>query len=235
MEISVKTKLWSIMAVMLLFIMMVGGVGYVTLSREIDGMRKLLDQDIAFQNLASELLSKLLQQRRFEKDYFLNIGDPATQKEYLEKFQGQEAAFQVVIKKIAPLAPADPHLSPEIRGKINDLERNYQKYLEGFLTIVRQLQRDPHLTPQKANRLMAAYKEGIPILEQDVQAIMEAGDQMEAMVTGEAITRGQRAKLLIIIVFLVAVVLAGVLGASLSRSIYLAIFREGVRRLAGRH
>ena len=47
-EISVKTKLWSLIAIMLLLIISVGAVGFVTLERGAATLKEFVDQDEAF-------------------------------------------------------------------------------------------------------------------------------------------------------------------------------------------
>jgi hypothetical protein len=81
---------------------------------------------------------------------------------------------------------------------------------------------------------MAKYKADIPVLEADMAAVAEAGDRIVQQVSAQAVKRAQDARLVIAVAILAALVLAGLLGAALCRSIYRAIFREGVRRMAHR-
>ena len=92
-EISVKTKLWSLIAIMLLLIISVGAVGFVTLDRGAATLKEFVDQDEALQNLTDRVHLHIIQLRRFEKDYFLNIGNPEKQQEYLKKYQAIDAAM----------------------------------------------------------------------------------------------------------------------------------------------
>ena len=80
-EISVKTKLWGLIAIMLLLIISVGAVGFVALDRGAAVLKELVYQDGALQNLTSRVHLHIIQLRRFEKDYFLNIGNPEKQQE----------------------------------------------------------------------------------------------------------------------------------------------------------
>jgi hypothetical protein len=65
-------------------------------------------------------------------------------------------------------------------------------------------------------------------------AVAEAVDRMEQQVSARAVKRAWEARMLIAITVLAAIVLAGLLGAALYRSISRAIFREGVRRMSHR-
>jgi methyl-accepting chemotaxis protein len=233
-EISVKAKLWSLIAIMLLFIAGLGVVGFVTLDRGAATLRALVEQDDAFQDLTDKLHLNLIQLRRFEKDYFLNIGNPETQQAYLKKFQEIDAAAPPLMVKLADLARGDEHLSPDLQIKVAALAGLYADYRKGFYDTVRRLKDDPSLTPQQANALMGRYKSDIPVLEADMAAVSQAGEQMVRQVSARAIHRARDARLLIIVAVLVAFGLAGLLGAALCRSIYRSIFREGLRRMSHR-
>jgi methyl-accepting chemotaxis protein len=233
-EISVKTKLWGLIAIMLLLIISVGGVGFVTLDRGASSLKEFFDQDEALQNLTGQVHLKLIQLRRFEKDYFLNIGNPEKQQEYLKKYQEIDAAMPQLMGNLAALARTDVHLTPDIQAKVAALPALYADYRRGFFDTVRQLKNDPNLTPQQANVLMAKVKADIPILETDMAAVAEAGDRMEGQVSAQVVQQARKARMVIAVVVLVAIVLAGLLGAALGRSISRAIFREGVRRMSHR-
>jgi methyl-accepting chemotaxis protein len=233
-EISVKTKLWSLITIMLLLIISVGGVGFVTLDRGAATLKEFINQDEALQNLAGQVHLKLIQLRRFEKDYFLNIGNPEKQQEYLKKYQEIDAAMPQLMGNMAALARTDVHLTPDIHAKVAALPALFADYRGGFFDTVRQLKNDPNLTPQQANALMAKFKADIPVLETDMSAVVEAVDRMEEQFSARAVKRAQDARRVIAVVVLIAIVLAGLLGVTLYRSISRAVFREGVRRMAHR-
>jgi methyl-accepting chemotaxis protein len=233
-EISVKAKLWSLIAIMLLLIISVGAVGFVTLDRGVATLKELLGQDEALQDLTSLLHLKIIQLRRFEKDYFLNIGNPEKQQEYLKQYQAIDAATPQLMGNLADLARTDVHLSQNLQAKVAAMPGLYADYRSGFFDTVRRLKNDPNLTPQQANALMAKYKADIPVLEADMAAVAEAGDRMIKEVSARAVQRAQNARMVIAVVVLAALGLAGVLGGALYRSICRAIFLEGVRRMSHR-
>jgi methyl-accepting chemotaxis protein len=233
-EISVKTKLWGLIAVMLLLIISVGAVGFVTLDRGAATLKEFVDQDEALQNLTGRVHLNIIQLRRFEKDYFLNIGHPEKQQEYLKKYQEIDAAMPQLIGNLAALARTDVHLPPDLRAKAAALPALYADYRGGFFDTVRRLKNDPNLTPQQANVLMAKFKADIPVLETDMAAVAEACDRMEEQISAQVVQQARKARMVIAVVVLAAIGLAGLLGAALYRSISRAIFREGVRRMAHR-
>jgi methyl-accepting chemotaxis protein len=233
-EISLKTKLWGLIVIMLLLIISVGAVGLVTLDRGAAGLKEFFDQDEALQNLTSRVHLNIIQLRRFEKDYFLNIGNPERQQEYLVKYQEIDAAMPQLMGNVATLARADVHLTPDLQAKAAALPALYTDYRNGFFDTVRRLKADPNLTPQQANALMAKFKADIPFLETDMAAVAEAVDRMEMRFSAQAVQGAQKARIIIAVVVLLALVLAGLLGTALYRSICRTIFREGVRRMSHR-
>jgi len=233
-EISVKSKLWTLIAIMLLLIISVGAVGFMSLDRSMATLQELVDQDEAFMNLTDQVHLKIIQLRRFEKDYFLNIGTPEKQREYLQKYQEIEAAVPQLMDKLAALAQADVHLPQNLQAKVAALPALYADYRHGFYDTVSRLQADPNLTPQQANVLMAKFKPDIPVLEADMATVAEAGDRIVQQVSAQAVKRARDARMVIAVVVLAAFGLAGLMGAALCHSIYRAIFREGLRRMAHR-
>ena len=164
----------------------------------------------------------------------MNIGNPEKQQEYLKKYQEIDAAMPQLMGNDATLARADIHLSQDLQAKVAALPGLYADYRNGFYDTVRRLEGDPNLTPQQANALMAKFKADIPILETDMAAMAEAVDRMEIGASAQAIKRSREARMFIAVAVLAALVLAGLLGAALCRSIYRAIFREGLRRMSHR-
>jgi methyl-accepting chemotaxis protein len=233
-EISVKTKLWGLIAIMLLLIISVGAVGFVALDRGAATLKEFIDQDEALQNLTSRVHLNIVQLRRFEKDYFLNIGNPEKQQDYLKKYQEIDAAMPQLMGNVAVLARGDVHLTPGLQAKAAALPALYADYRDGFYDTIRRLQADTKLTPQQANALMAKFKADIPVLEADMAAVAAAVDRMEMSVSNRAVKHAQDARRVIAVVVLAAIVLAVLLGTALYHSICRAIFREGVRRMAHR-
>ena len=233
-ESSVKTLLWILIAIMLLCIISVGAAGYLTLASEARLHKNVIEEDLAFVELAQGAHLKIVQLRRFEKDYFLNLGKPADQQEYLKKYQAIAATVPPLLSRLAAMARADQHLSPEIKEKAAAVAGLYTAYREGFGAAVLRLQAAPGLSPQQANALMDAYRGNIVTLEENLTAVAEAGNRMIALVSDQALKEGRDAMMFIAVVVAIATILAALLGTALSQSIYRAIFREGLRRMAHR-
>jgi methyl-accepting chemotaxis protein len=212
----------------------VGAVGYVTLYNGAKTYKDLVELDEEFLNQIDQTHLKIVQLRRFEKDYFLNIGNPAGEEEYLKKYREIDAMIPQLMAQLTDLARMDDHLNKDLKAKVATLADLYTDYREGFDVIVQQIKTNPSLTPQQANLLMTKYKGSIPVLEENMAVLAQASKEVADRVEAQALKRNRDARVFIVFAVLAAVVLAGVLGSALCRSIYRAIFREGLRRMAHR-
>ena len=104
-----------------------------TLDRGATTLKEFIDQDEALQNLTGQVHLKLIQLRRFEKDYFLNIGNPEKQQEYLKKYQEIDAAMPQLMGNVVTLARADVHLTPDLQAKAAALPGPLCRLPERFL------------------------------------------------------------------------------------------------------
>ena len=132
-EISVKTKLWGLIAIMLLLIISVGAVGFVTLDRGAATLKEFIDQDEALQNLTGRVHLNIIQLRRFEKDYFLNIGNPEKQQEYLKKYQEIDAAMPQLMGNVADPGPGGCSPDPGPPGQGGGPARSLCRLPDRFL------------------------------------------------------------------------------------------------------
>jgi methyl-accepting chemotaxis protein len=116
-------------------------------------MDTLISEDIRFVEDADALSIMALQHRRYEKDFFLNIGNPKKQGKYIEKFKGVSTATRQKMKTMATYMQNDPHLSDGIKSALTEARQAYEKYVSGFMQLVVTVQADGATTPQKANKL----------------------------------------------------------------------------------
>jgi len=98
--------------------------------------------------------------RRFEKDYFLNIGDPKTQDEYLTKWKDQKTRLFGQLELLDKLAQSDAD-----REFVRNLRRDFDSYEQGFLKAVAGIQNGSIKTPEEANHAVIPYKDEIHRLE----------------------------------------------------------------------
>ena len=231
MTVSIKKKLFISVAGMMIFLALVGAVGYMTISREVNTIQHVIEEDVTLLNMLNQLKIYLLQHRRSEKDYFLAIGNAETQAEYLSRFNETIPAVRSLAGRIMALAGTDAHLAHEIKQRSAAFADNYNIYLDGFGKVVQEVQKNPRLTPQQANRLMDTYKIAVPLLEKDLDEVIIAVKKMYEEVTAEAISQGRKGKVLIVVLSAISLVLAGLIFSLLSWSIYREVLRQRLLHL----
>ena len=90
---KLETRLLIALGVMSLLVVAVALSGRMGLAHAKDTTQEILLKDAHLAEEALEARSFTLQLRRYEKDYFLNIGAPAVQAEYLVKWKDAHEAL----------------------------------------------------------------------------------------------------------------------------------------------
>jgi methyl-accepting chemotaxis protein len=116
--------------------------------------------------VARDTRSYTLQLRRYEKDYFLNMGAPKTQADYLAKWK---AAYDKVLGYLDELdslivSQAD---HDTLRGMREDLA----SYVAGFEKVSTAVRNGEIPTPQAANLAITVYKDAIHGFEGTADAL----------------------------------------------------------------
>lgn len=119
----------------------------------------------------------VLQHRRYEKDFFINLENTEKRDSYLQKFE--EVSKQLLQTKEQMIAKVnkDPSLPLETAAVIKNLNTNYLIYKQGFLSTVLIAKRDS-LTTYQANKLMSPYKEAIYAMSDGLAKIREISEKV---------------------------------------------------------
>jgi methyl-accepting chemotaxis protein len=86
-NISIGKKLVFGFGLASLIITIIGSIGFFRISNTITDVDTMVKTNLRFLIQAEDLKIFALQHRRFEKNFFLNIGDNNTQLKYIERFQ----------------------------------------------------------------------------------------------------------------------------------------------------
>ncbi len=217
--ITINKKIVLAFCVMVALIFMIGGVGFVGLSNKINEMEQFFQRDLALLVQALQVDTEMLQHRRYEKDFLLNIGKPETQIKYLQQFQTKATSIREKIKQVDRLSQEDQHLAHELKQQLSTLLSLYEKYHQAVMDLTGQLKNHPHLTPQKANELLTPHKKTVHTLESIIEAaVNEVLKKTEAKVV-RAIDHGKWMKNAVFIFVLSGCILGIGLGWFVSRSV----------------
>src|SRR5262249_48285252 len=131
------------------------------------GVSTLSDLTLQVINVDSPLVehsqrarANTLGMRRFEKDFFLNIGNPEKQTEYLAKWNDQRTRLEGQLAELEKVA-----VDPTSRDVIRSMRNDAAAYEAGFAKVQAELQTGAVKTPQEANVAITIYKEPIHRLE----------------------------------------------------------------------
>jgi methyl-accepting chemotaxis protein len=159
-----------------------------------------------------------LELRRFEKDYFLNIGAPDLQAEYLRKWQGAREDLLARLDALEKLVPSE-----EDRATLQSMRADLAIYLAGFARVQSAVDKGDLKAPQAANLAVTQDKESIRHLESVAAAIGNASDiKMDkrfALLAADT----EHAKMQMGLTALLAVVVAALVGYRIR-----AMTRDGV-------
>ena len=162
--------LWGmgIMSLLLVAIAMSGRLGLRHLK---DTTQDVLVRDTHVSEEAIQTRVATLLLRRYEKDYFLNIGSAATQDEYLEKWKNARALAFRRLDALDKLVPSE-----EDHATLRDMRADLTAYLAGFEKVAAAVRAGQIATPQAANTAMAEFKDAIRRLDTTTDAIGGASD-----------------------------------------------------------
>ncbi|MGD8562466.1 MAG: methyl-accepting chemotaxis protein [Desulfarculaceae bacterium] len=189
-----------------------GAFAYISLEKINGNVDRLLKQQAEFLVVSDHITIEMLQHRRYEKDFFLNIGKPKKQEKYLQKFQKKSAVIKKNFQKLSSLAKDNPQIDDKLKNQISQLSTFFTAYVNGFGQVVSQVKKDDKITPQKANKLMTPHKEAIHELETNIDAAFKKGNSLLKTSALESISLGKTIQYVVLFVVLGCVVALVVLG-----------------------
>ncbi len=219
MRLSLRKKLLLTGGALALLFLGIGGVGRLAVNDLNDRIQKLADHRSQVNVLAQKIKAVMLQHRRFEKDYFLNIGAPEKQADYLKKFAGRGEVMRADLATLVTLAGNDPALPPELRANLAELPGLYEKYRQGADQVFAQVQADPKTAPQAANRLFEPYKKEIRALETNIDLLAETSGQAMANEVEACGHRSNHWRNLLVFSLFLGLLAAGTVGLAAWRGI----------------
>ncbi|MGL1931712.1 MAG: methyl-accepting chemotaxis protein [Desulfotalea sp.] len=218
-NLSLKGKLLLGFSLLSLITLIVGFQGLKTISGTLETVEDLMSNDVELLLDSDELLTLGLSHRRYEKDFFLNIGKPDKQAGYVAKFQQTSSITKELLASARKQVNDDPHLPANLKSVIRDTVQAYEQYVVGFLQVAEQVRKDPSITPQEANKLMGPHKKAIYTFENGLQTLHEEAQAMTEKVVTEMKTEGSSSETFISVLVCIGVILGIILGFIITRMI----------------
>ncbi len=198
-KMSMKIKMLIGFLFLTCITLIVGGVGFYTISQLTASVDEVVKKDMKLVIDAEKLHSLGLTHRRYEKDLFLNIGSTKKQQEYLDKFTETSSKTKSLLTDIGEKVARDSRMSQEIKTSMSNALQAYGNYADGFQSIARTVISDPSITPQMANSLMMPIKQHIYDFEEGLKLLVAESDRLSESVIQDVDKRAGTSKFIILL------------------------------------
>ncbi|WP_136065504.1 methyl-accepting chemotaxis protein [Modicisalibacter radicis] len=219
---KIGTRLGVAFGLVLALLLGTFAAGVLGLSSIRDTANNTLNKDIALGNNAAKVQQLALEERRYEKDTFINIGDLDKAASYFEKWEHSREALANVLAEGNALARQD-----EIKALYSDAGKALEDYAQGFRAVYEKIVSGDVQGTAQANSVFGQYKDAIYRLEDLAVKIDEAVAERVAIAVNSIDQQYQTAfkSLLGFAVFalLLAVGLAYAITRSISRPLHRAV------------
>jgi methyl-accepting chemotaxis protein len=189
---------WRLSLAFLLMLIITGAVaasGYWGTERISGTALGMLASEAQLAGRADDARAASLDLRRFEKDYFLNIGNPDKEAEYERSWRKAGDDLKENLRLVEKLADEQ-----ELAG-IREIRRDFEVYAAGFEKVVAQIRAGKLTTPAEANVAMGEVKQAAHEIASRTDEVSER-HQKEMQALGgiiEATTSTIRTTMLVIL------------------------------------
>jgi methyl-accepting chemotaxis protein len=163
-DMSIGKRLTLGFGVVLAFLMLVAGVGYWGADSVNSEAATILNGPAKVAENAQRTRAHILGMRRFEKDYFLNIGDKEKESEYSVKWNSQREGLVSRIGDLEKYAVND-----EDKKSIVTMKEEFSKYEAGFHEVQSQIAAGQVKNAEAGNLAINKYKDPIHAMEAAAQ------------------------------------------------------------------
>src|SRR5687768_13619538 len=126
-NMNIGKRMGLAFAMLVCLALALAGSGYWGLTNVTQTAETILSVDVVAADTSGQVQAATLNLRRYEKDYFLNMGDPGKRSEYLAKWKSEQQTLLSLLDKLSGLVKSD-----EERGKLSSMRAALSGYDEGF-------------------------------------------------------------------------------------------------------
>ncbi|MBJ6748885.1 methyl-accepting chemotaxis protein [Geomonas anaerohicana] len=219
-NLKIGTRLFILFNTVLLFIVLIGAASYWGMSRMQYHLNDLVGNRGALQDNSQLALARVNMMRRYEKDFFLNMGDAAKMAGYRKKWDTTLEQLHQLVDSSQKLvsAPGYPTAARD-RACLADIRRDIDAYAAGFRTVAGRVTAGEITAPQDANKAIEAYKTATHHSEEQMGRFVENMEKEMTTTTEQAVSTSHRLKVAVLLLSLVAAAVAWMLGYIGARSI----------------
>ena len=205
---------------MALLLVMIGtGVSSMLAFSHIEGrVDEVATHDLAYFNGMADLRTHMGNLRRFEKDYYIHISEPAVRASYLAKWKDALDKAQKQLKDSQGKASDDALNTQE--AQLNDLLGQYN---DGFNTVSAKIESGAIVTTSDANKNMEQYKGSVHAMEGLLQQVSDKAEADVQNLPARINDTAENAKNLLLILDSAVLILGAALSLLIVRSIRLPL------------
>ena len=163
-QMSLGKRIGFAFAALVVLVAATAGVGYWALDTIAATADRVLTVDVVAADLSGEAHASALSMRRFEKDFFLSIGDAEKEAEYLQKWRDAHETLNGDLEALGRLP-----LDEDARARLGALRQNLDAYDAGFAKVRDDIRGGAVVDPAAANRAIAPYKDAIRAFEENAR------------------------------------------------------------------
>jgi methyl-accepting chemotaxis protein len=180
--------------------------------------QEALDHDARMAEEAAAAKAAVLELRRFEKDFFINLASPGDAAGYLAKWRAQEEALQGRLRTLDAVVGAE-----QDRAALATMRAELARYEAGFQKVRGLIDAGTVKTTQEANHAIGEFKDEIRNLEKVAEDLSARGEERLGALSPLVAAVRSRALLAIAgfaaLAFAAALVITVLLTASLLRQL----------------
>jgi methyl-accepting chemotaxis protein len=165
-QISISKRLFASFGLVLAFVLAVAAAGQWALTTSADTAVQVLTVDFGVNSAANDVHIAALDLRRFEKDFFINIGDKEKEAEYLAKWGDSRQKVEQHLQKIEKLGADD-----RAHDTIQQVRADLAEYTTAFQGIARRIGTGEIKNAADANKELVPFKDHIRRIETSVETI----------------------------------------------------------------
>jgi methyl-accepting chemotaxis protein len=213
-RMNIGSRLSLVLASVLAMLVAVAASGMWGMNSLFEISDRLLSQDVTLARDAAEVQVLVLQQRRFEKDAFLNFADAEKHGSYIKKWKAAQAQLSSVLDHAGKL-----DLNAEDAASLDSLRHHGKAYAAGFEATLEGIKTARITSAQDANTDLGKVKEAVHGMESTSDAMSERAVARAASAAARIDAVRSRAQALQLGLSALALLVAGALCVAVTRSI----------------
>ncbi len=216
--LNIGTRLSLGFGLVLLLLVVTGAVGYWGTGKIAGTSLSMISMESKTGEYFARARANALFLRMYEKDFFINMGDPAKQAEYEKEWDEKRERLEIWLSDLEKMP-----LSGEDRETVRNIRSEMVKYVSAFKSVTAMIREGKIRTTQEANQAIIPFKDTAhKVQELTSDASKAAFEKMS--VKEKAITMlDRRLSRTLLVLPLVAILLAIVVTVLIRRSIVVPI------------